>query len=233
MAAPTCYNAFRICIIRVAAVDAAGTPIAGASNGYISDATIELGVSVEIEEGDEFTQKNGCGAVCFDFADCDKIKGHELDLELCTKDFELISLLTGASIIDSTQVPGETLGIADRPLSAPCPNGVVFEAYSLAYDNNVPATGIPAFTNAAAVAFFHFVYPRVTFTPGDITLANDVVTVPLTGVSRPNTGIATDGPYNDWDVNVGAAIAAGSPSACFFDETLPTAVCGFSAVPVQ
>ena len=63
MPSPHCFGSIQACRLRVGRLDSGGAPSPGASNLYVTDALIQIQTSYEIEAGEEFTQKNGCGAI--------------------------------------------------------------------------------------------------------------------------------------------------------------------------
>lgn len=227
MSDPHCFGSLQVCRLRVAELDAAGEAVAGVSNGYISDAVVKVDVGVEIEQGDELTLKNGCGDVCQSFQGSDKIKRVTLAMDLCQLDSELVSLLVGGTLIDSA---GDTIGWALPSIDDAAPNGVCLELWTKAWDGTEQAT--PASLGGAA-AYFHWVFPRATFTLGDVTMENDIMVLPLTGYGNENSSLNADGPYNDWPGAVAAAGGFPTAGGWFLDDTIPEAVCGFVEVPAQ
>lgn len=216
LAAPACYSSIQACMLRVARLTSGGVPDPGATNGYISDALIQIGSTIEVEAGDEFTQKNGCGALCVSFKDVDRIKRATLALELCTLDAELIELLTGASLIT---VGGESVGFS-IPKSDTTPGSVTVEAWSKAWDGSQQAS------DGVNALYWHWVWPSVKWQIGNHTLENGILRVPLTGIAIENDNIG-NGPWNDFP----AAADLTAAESVFLDDTLPTAACGYSTVP--
>lgn len=226
MADEFCYTPLQVCALRVAKLTNTGAPDPGVSNGYISDALIQADLGIELEEGDDFTLKNGCGSSCATFKDCDKIKRATIEMELCQLDSELLSLLIGGTLFSDS---GDTIGMRVPQLADACPNGVSLELWSKAWNGSAQAT--PDFLGGSTIAYFHWVLPKVQFQLGDVTLENEFVRIPVTGFGEENENLTIDGPYNDWQT--GVAAGGGVPSALgwFLDDTLPTAQCGFVEVP--
>ena len=231
MPEPHCYASLQVCALRVAALDANGSPDNGAANGYVSDALIEATVSLELEEGDDFTVKNGCGAICQQFRDCDRLKSLSFELQLCHLDAELISLMTGASLITdlSGGGAGDAIGLEFPGIDDACPNGVSLELWSKAWDQSSQAT--PPFAGGGTNVYFHFVFPRTKWTIGELKFENDFMRVPITGIGEENPRITSNGPFDDWNVDVAARGGITNMGGWFLDTTLPTAECGFITVP--
>jgi hypothetical protein len=228
MAEPHCYGSLQVCALRVAKLDAAGSPDDGASNGYISDALIMARITTEVEEGDEFTLKNGCGAICQTFKDCDRVKRVPVEMELCQLDSELLSLLTnGSNIIEIST--GDSIGYELPEADTACSNGVSLELWTKAWDGSYQATA-PTF-GGTTETWWHWVLPNVKFQIGDLTLENEILKVPVKGFGNENPRITADGPFDDWPSDIVARGGITSSAGWFLDDTLPTAECGFVNVP--
>jgi hypothetical protein len=228
MAEPHCYGSLQVCALRVAKLDAAGSPESGANNGYVSDAIIQAQIQVEVEEGDEFTLKNGCGAICQTYKDCDRVKRVTLDMDLCQLDSELLSLLTsGSNIIDISS--GDSIGYQLPEAQTECSNGVSLELWTKAWDGSYQATA-PVY-GGTAETWWHWVMPSVKFQLGQLSLQNDVLTVPVKGFGNDNPRITANGPFDDWPSDIVALGGITSSAGWFLDDTLPTASCGFINVP--
>lgn len=219
----TCYASVELSAIRVAELTSAGAPNTGAGNGYVSDAAIQMGVTVEVETGTEFVQKNGLGAICATLKQPDTIKRVTLALELCQLDSELIAMLTGGQTFASG---GNTIGMQLPAVGATPPN-LCIEAWTKAWDGGGQA--VPAFTSPTP-AYFHFVFPLTTWVQGQFSMAEGFMVVPLTGSGSENSAITANGPFDDWPapvVNAGGITRIGG---WFLDDDLPTAACAAIAV---
>lgn len=230
MPEPHCFGSLQVCATRVAALDAAGTPLAGTDNGYVTDALIDLNTTVDLSEADEFELKNGCGAVCQTFRDCDRIKRFDLAAEFCELDSELISLLIQTGELFTDTGTGDAIGFEFPNVDVACPNGVSYEIWTLAWDRTAQA--IPPFL-APSIAYWHWVFPKVRWQIGDLTFENEIQRVPLNGVAEVNPGMDADGPFNDWNADVVLAGGITNAAGFFLDDTIPTANCGFIPVPAQ
>jgi len=227
MPTPHCFGSLQVCALRAAKLDASGVPEAGASNGYITDSLIQAGISLELETGDDFTLKNGCGAICQTFRDCDRIKRASVDLELCQLDSELISLLLDSGTLFTDTLSGDAIGFALPGSTVDCPDGVALELWTKAWDGSAQAEA----PFLLAPTYFRFVFPKVRFQMGDLTLENDIMRIPLVGIADENPNMPSDGPFDDWNADVDSAGGITTVGGWFMDDTLPTATCGFIAVP--
>lgn len=219
-----CYSSLQVCRLRVALLDGNGSPDDGAANGYVTDAIINAKLGVEVEEGDEFTIKNGCGAICAQYKDDDRVKGATIGLELCHLDAYLISLLTGGSrILDLGGAgSGDTIGY-ELPGTDGSNPGVCLELWSKAWNGAALAT--PAFAGGSTAVYFHFVLPLTKFQLGELTLENGILKVPANGFGRENPRITSNGPFDDWPADVVSRGGITKAMGWFFDTSMPSASC--------
>jgi hypothetical protein len=222
---PTCFSSLGACALRVAKLTSGGVPVPGASNGYVSTALVSVGVSVEISEGDDLEQKNGCGDICATFKQPDRIKRLTLSMDLCQLDTYLINFLTGAPMYTSGGLP---IGWQFTPVSSGLTTYVSFEVWSKAIDAGTQA--VPAFTSPNA-AYFHWVFPKTQWTLGDVTIENGIMTVPVNGFSTENSVLTADGPFNDWPAAVAGSGGVTSVGGVFLDGSIPSGACAPITVP--
>lgn len=227
MANATCYTPLQVCALRVAKLNSTGDAVAGAATGYVSDALIEATLGLEIEEGDEIIKKNGCGDICVNFKDSDRIKRATVTLNLCKLDSELIYLLTGGTLI---QDGSTTIGMKVQNFDDDAIDGVCLELWTKAWNGSAQAA--PTITGSVN-SYFHFVLPKARFQLSDLTLANADSEIPVSGTGEENAGLNIDGPYNDWPTAVTQAGGFDSVVGWFLDDAIPTAACGFTTVPAQ
>lgn len=225
MANPICFSSLQAVAIRVAKLTAAGAPLTGGNNGYATDALIDVTAKVELSTGDEFTVKNGAGAVCATFKNCDNIKRLTLDMNLCQLDAYLLNFLTGAPLFTSG---GNPIGWQYPSVTAGCPNGVSLEVWTKAWDATQQA--VPAFTSPSA-AFWHWVFPKTKWVQGDLKMENNIMVVPVTGTSEENASITANGPYNDWPAAVAGPGGITHVGGVFLDPALPALACAPITVP--
>lgn len=220
MPAPNCYTPLLACRLRVALLDANGAPSAGAGSVAVSDSLIRIGYQVQVEAGVRFVQKNGCGTVCVKYEGSDQITGVNLTMELCHLDFELIALLTGASLVSEG---GRTnIGTALPAVGEDLDRRVSIEAWSLAWDGDEQAVDD---TGGAEPLYIRTIFPSVSWVEGDRTYEEGITRIPLTGKGRSNSNFG-NGPGNDlpWG-------AYTTPKGEYLDDNaLPAATCGTSTL---
>lgn len=215
-----CYNSFQCCAMRVARLSSTGAPVTGAGNGYILGAPVMVTVSPDFQEGVELQLDNACGGISGYYKQQSQLKKWDISFELTELDHELIELLTGVSLITDT---GVTIGHQFTRVSSCDPidlNGVSIELWSKRWDNCQPP--------ADGDLYWHWAFGRAFLKVGEIKFENDFMKIPIDGYleENPNWG---NGPWNDFPGG-GSLSAIG---AVWQESDLPTAVCGYSAVPLQ
>lgn len=222
-----CFGSLQAVRLRVAKLNAAGAPLTGAGNAYVTKGLIQVQVNLEIEQGVKLTLKNGGDEVCQTYRGCDRILSATLGLELCQLEYELIAMLGGLPAI--REIGGAQLAIGFKyPGSEDaCPNGVSFEIWTKAWDNSRQAT--PAFM-ANALAYHHWVFTRSTWLPGQATVQDDFLHFPMSGTGVENDGLTINGPFNDWPAEVVAAGGFDTVGGVFLDSVIPAASCAAVAV---
>lgn len=219
-----CLGSARVCAIRATRLDANCSIVKGANNAVVSSAIVRLQSSPEYETGDEFIQKNGCGDICLYVKNADKLKRMNLQMDLCTRDMELLEILTGGSLYTTA---GVTSGFRRRGVGASDPNPASVELWTKAIPTG--KSGACADPNAGA-SWWRWVYPRATFTIGDVTHENGIGLVSLTGFADPNP-YWTNGPFNDWPAT--QLLDSTSPEHFVLDSVgPPTTGCGYISVPM-
>lgn len=220
-----CYASLQLCAIRIALLDpTTGAPDNGADNGYVTTAAQKLDVSVEIEEGVELTSKNGCDALCASFKAADKIKRLTFAMDLCQLDWAQIALMTGS---DSFTSGGNIVGGQLPSITGALDRRVSVEAWTKAWDGGEQA--VPSYTSPNG-AYFHWVFPKTSWLPGTLSMANELMVVPLTGIGEENSRITSNGPFDDWPAAVGNAGGITHVGGWYFDDELPTDACDY--IPV-
>ena len=223
MTAPTltayrCLSSVFACRLRVTQLHSDGTLDPGTANQYTSDALISIGTSPQVETGAEITLRNGCGDVCVEVAGDDEVKRYNLTLSLCQLDVELLYLMAGGYLLTKG---GITVGMAERKIGDARPK-VVVEAWSEARTRAQQAVH----TSGSGLLYWRHVWPFVEWTPGDYTLQNDALSVPLTGKAQENANMGV-GPASDWPAVITSA------QAKFLDDNIPAATCGLASFAVS
>lgn len=219
MTAP-CLTAIGVCALRITALDDNGTPLVGASSAVVRS-LIQIQKSTTVSTGTTFEQRDGCGNICATKTGQDKITGVGLELQLCKTDAAIEALLTDGTLITGDVFTSNgPIGVQLPSSDAAASNGVCVEAWQPMYDGaevSVSALGNPVYK--------HWVWPKVTWVPGQETLADGITVTPFTGKGVENSQIF-DGPFNDFPSGVDGSGA----EAWFYDEVIPDIDCGYQTV---
>lgn len=186
-----CGQPVHFCHFRAARLNANGTRAVGSDNRYETAAGISMQVDPVNKEGESFEQQGGCGNVCTTVeTDCDRTKAYTLTLQICAgTDFELKELLLGGTLAASG---GQSIGYVDPdPLTA-CGNGVMVEAWSLAWDGDQQMVD-----GSGQLLYHRLQFPKVTWIRGGQTRAKGPIVETLIGKAVPNinAGLGIDGSH--------------------------------------
>lgn len=205
-----CAASLFVCMMRVARLNADGSPDAGANNLYVTDALIKLTWEPDLEAGQEFLVKNGCGDVAASHKHDDQIKRYNMALDLVSPDPDLTELLVGGTVLDGGngyQAP--SLGRTTNP-------DVSIEAWSKAIVGGDVADTLP---------WFRWVFPRTRWQKGARNLEEAFMGVPFTGRATENDNWG-NGPANDWDDDSTKAYQWLRVD----DDDLPDSACGYQTL---
>lgn len=94
-----CWSAIKACRMRLVRLNACGAPVVAATSVVVSKGFISISASAQIEEGQEFLQKNACGEICINEKDCDILKRYNLDMKFCNVDPSIVEMTTGNQLV--------------------------------------------------------------------------------------------------------------------------------------
>lgn len=196
--AVNCGVSFGLCAVRVTKVDAEGNAVGGAGMSYVTDKPISIGLSPNIETGNTFSLRNGCGCSISRFKSNDIFNWFEFTFADGALEPEMVALMLGQDLIaDAGDQVGMHFGGA------------------LACDEDEPAVGLEFWTKHivgsaqdATYPWVHWVFPKTVWQLGDNTAEEDFLQTALSGFSRTNnrwgSGPWGDGPPDGSDVVEGA-----------------------------
>lgn len=183
--AVNCGVSFGLCAVRVTVVDAAGNVVAG-NNSYVSDNAISISLTPNIETGNTFSLRNGCGCSIARFKANDVFNWFEFTFADGALEPGMWALMLGAeTIVDGADVVG-----------------MAFPS-ELACDEDEPAVALEFWTKHIVGSgqdgihpWIHWVFPKTVWQLSDNTFEEDIAQPSLTGFSRTNQQWG-DGPYGD------------------------------------
>jgi hypothetical protein len=210
-----CGVSFGACLVRITKVDDNGNVIAG-NNAYVSDKPISISVNPNIETGNSFSVRNGCGCSISRRKFPDTFNWWELSINMATLEPSMIAFMLGAeTIVDGSDVVGVAF-----PSALACDEASPAVAFEF-WTEHVVGSGLDA-----TYPYFHWVFPSTVWQIGDNTFEEGPAEPTLNGFSQTN-GNWGDGPYGDGPPD-GEDISEGGFWATA--DTLPTAACAPQAV---
>lgn len=214
--AVACGVSFGLCAVRATRLDAEGDAVGGAGNTYTSDRAVTISLSPNIETGNTFSLRNGCGCSLSRFRSLDVFNWFEFAFSNGALEPELMALLLGTTTITSGADDvgmhfGSALGCDDVEPA------VAFEFWTKHINGNSQDSTHP---------WIHWVFPKTVWQLGDNTAEEDFQQTALNGFSRSNdrwgSGPFGDGPPDGSDVVEGAFWKT--------NVTPPTATCTSGSV---
>ena len=174
--------------LRVSRLDSDGFILPGSNTVYTQKAFMSFQFTPEMEEGEEVTEKNADGSICYSSQERSTLKRVTLSLSVCSPDPELEELLLGGTIFKTGD---EVVGYAAPEAGAVAnPDGIAIEAWSRAMN----ASGKPI----AGAGFYRWVFPYGAFAPaGDRVMENGLMSNEYEGwaVGNENFGSGPDGSW--------------------------------------
>lgn len=216
----TCFGVVRGKTVRVTELDVCGIPVTGASF-VVSDGFVQVAITSELEDGDEYVQKNANGALCVNLRSPDSLKRLSVTIDWCNVDPDIIHIITGNPV----EVSGtDTVGF--RIQEGPADARWALELWTGLDSDEQCVTGVPEYG--------YFLLPRLTgSTIGDITVENGVSTFQTNGYTESNPGWGV-GPYDVIGSPAGPLdVAMASIDHALIRTTVvapPIAVCGVQSL---
>jgi hypothetical protein len=227
MSTPNCFGSLRLERLRLAILnDTTGAPSSGSTNGYVTDSQILVRRTPVIEEGEEFTQKNGAGRICQSAQDDSVLKRATLQVQLCEANPVLESFFTAGATFSSG---GNVIGVQAPAAGTANTRKLCLEGWTAAWDGDAQA--VPAYTSPNP-AYWHWVWPLTrSWVFNDLDLGNGIHVFQFNGIAEENSAITANGPFNDWPAPVAGPGGVTRIEGRFLDATLPSVTCATISVP--
>lgn len=196
--AVACGVSFGLCAARVTVLDEDGNAVGGAGNTYTTDKPVTISLSPNIETGNTFSLKNGCGCSLSRFKSVDIFNWFEFTFNNGALEPEMMSMMLGTTGIvngaDNVGMHfGSALGCSDAEPT------VAFEFWTKHINGNSQDADYP---------WIHWVFPKTVWQVADNTAEEDFQQTAMSGFSRSNprwgSGPYGDGPPDGSDVVEGA-----------------------------
>lgn len=212
-----CAAQLHACVLRATRLDASGAVITGATNSVVSSGLIKVDIGAEYQAGDEFTVQNGCGDICVQFKETDRLKRIKLSLEVCTPDPYLAEILTGGTLLGDTGPTVQGFAFPSTSTAAP---PVSVEVWAKRIVNGAAEPSFP---------YNRWLFPRTEWTLTGISLEKGPASLKFEGFGIENTGWTGGGATYLWPAVapnlVPSRVAQYMPVA-----TIPTATCAYTVV---
>jgi hypothetical protein len=212
-----CGPSFGLCGLRVTLLDDLGNVSSVTDNSYVTDKQISMAFTPNIDTGNTFSQRNGCGCSLARFKAEDVFNWWEFTFTDGAVEPALeVMMIGGVAITDA----GDTVGL-HFPTALDCDEQrqmVAVEFWTQHLFGSKKDSGLP---------YIHWVFPASVWQYGDHTAQEDFMNPVITGFSRSNDlwggGPYGDGPPDGSDVGMEGAYWK-------TDETIPSADCAVTHV---
>jgi hypothetical protein len=183
--AVNCGVSFGICAVRLTRVDAAGNVIAGL-NSYVSDKPISVAVNPNIDTGNTFSSRSGCGCSIARFKARDIFNWFEFVFTQAALEPIMLAFLLGQEeILDGSDAVGINFSsVVDCDDDIPA---VAFEFWT----QHIVGSG-----QDGEFPWIHWVFPRTIWQVGDNTFEEAISQPVVNGYSQTNL-LWGHGPYGD------------------------------------
>jgi hypothetical protein len=173
--------------LRLTALDECGVPdTVGTCASIVTEGFITVTWSLEVEEGEEYTQKNAWGDFCISEKDSDRIKWVNVSFSLCEIDPGILQMVGGGNAVtNGADTIGATFGQEPNPLAF----GV--EVWTKMAGAGACSGGTPEW------GYFVTPYVRNGMLDGDITVENGPLSSGLKGEAIGASDAWGVGPYGD------------------------------------
>lgn len=162
-----CYGSIKGLVARATRLDACGVPLTGATDSVVTDGFITIGLTAQIEQPDEITQRNAAGALCIDVVPAPFLRRYDLAIDFCQVDPALFELIADTTLV--TNPDGDAVGMAvdDLPKT---------QKFGLEVWTEVPGDAC----EGGAQTWVYWLLPFVANGRlGDMTIENGAATFPV------------------------------------------------------
>ncbi|MCD6056566.1 MAG: hypothetical protein K0R44_38 [Thermomicrobiales bacterium] len=232
-----CIGAHDACLIRAAKLDPDCSPKGGADSGIITAGIVTMTASPDIEEGQLYEPKTGCGTVGFTVEKPSRTKRVNLTGELLFHDEELMEVLFGGKLILGGALSDfntDVIGWAEQNITEADPSPIYLEIITRMSAQGAGECSVGGVMQPYAQGH---IFGKARLTLGDETFENDVRNLTFTGVSVGNPALF-NGPWNDWPgITAGSPYIPNSPrvkvkySQAEYNDIAALAGCGYRTLP--
>lgn len=184
--AVNCGVSFGVCVVRLTELNDDGSVAPAPDNSYVTDKPISVTVTPNIEAGNSFSVRNGCGCSISRRRFPDTFNWFEFAFNMAALEPEMLAMLLGAdTILSGADVVG-----AAFPSTLACDEQAPTVAFEF-WTEHVVGSGLDSLH-----PYIHWVFPQTTWQLGDNTFEEGPAQPTVNGFSETNAAWG-DGPYGD------------------------------------
>jgi hypothetical protein len=182
MANINCPNYVQGYTARVTRLDECGNPEFGECGYAVSDGYIQISATSNVEDGDEFKQKNAHGTYLVNQRSRPLLNWVDISMQFSRVDFELFNIITGMSLIVNDAAPTPlTVGLGLTESNFATAN-FALETWMGNSEEECDPAGLP---------FYGYnLWPWVVegaWAPEEVVITNDLISFTITGRTRGGT----------------------------------------------
>lgn len=184
--ATKCFTVVRGKRLRITRLDECGNPPdPDAESAFvITKGFVSVGMTADVEDGDDIVQKNANGELCINDRSSDQFKRWNLEIELCEVNPSLLELVSNVAVEEDFE--GNVVGVRGY-------QGAKVDSFALELWSGVPGADCePGEPTTYGYLLLPFVVPGVL---GDVTIENGASTFTVGGHTRAGGGWGS-GPFD-------------------------------------
>lgn len=225
-----CESPIRGLAMRATRLTGCGAPDAGVDGSAVSAGFVTIGLSSNIDDGNEILVRTASGAICVNEPACRTLTRYDVSIEFCEVDPELFELIAGQDLV--LNYDGDSVGFqVDEDIN--CTGGFALEVWSSIAGGSC--------NEADQTNYFYWLLPWVAngIIGGDITIEDGPISFTFEGRTKSGHEWG-QGPY---DVVAQDALLTPGPllspvgatkhlHAQIVEIDPPTAACGYQELVI-
>jgi hypothetical protein len=173
-------------VVRLTRLDNCGDVVEGSCTTVVSDCFVSVTMAADVEEGDEYLQKNAWGDFCINDKDIDRIKRVNVTIEFAEINPDTLDIVANASPVISS---GDTIGATFGPETQT--EAFALEVWTKRTNPENCAPGQEEY------GYFLVPFIKNGRIDGDVTIENGALTLSMVGQAFEAPASWDEGPYAD------------------------------------